>query len=152
MMQSPATVSPFSGSSACSMPICAHVKVVGDRHVRQANSLNAFAVFRGFDVLVRDKMVHAPGQSCPCRIHPAYPAFSISVMATGVVMSLPRTRSSFASISCPASTDRPVRHGLPESSVSLSFPYDPISFLAEKQPDLQMSVAPDVFFLYLSVS
>jgi len=34
----------------------------------------------------------------------------------------------------------------------LSFPYDPISFLAEKQPDLQMSVAPDVFFLYLSVS
>ena len=43
--------------------------------------------------------------SCPCQRPGVKPAFSNSVMATGVVISLPRTRFSLASISWPGWTE-----------------------------------------------
>ena len=107
MMTSPATVSPFSGSSACSIPHLSHIKII--RNVMAAGKFtDTFAVLRRLNVLIRHEMIQHKRDLVLAKT-PSTFILSISWIATGDVISFPRTRSRSASMSCPAQTDE-VRH------------------------------------------
>lgn len=97
MIHSPAATRPFSGQKGVLHAHLAYIiEVVQIKLPGEGAALEA--LLGGLDVLVGGEMVHDHGDFALVK-HPVKPSFSNSRMATGEVMSLPRTMSSLARIS-----------------------------------------------------